>query len=102
MSAGAGENLGMQLSQLEEWLKEQPRNPVLLQAAGRLAILNRLWGKARNYLEAALEIQPTVEGYQLLGSLLEELEEPDQAAVCFRKGMQLATGETGRLRRAGV
>ncbi|BCO32309.1 heme biosynthesis protein HemY [Thiohalobacter sp. COW1] len=92
-----GENLGMQLSQLEEWLKEQPRNPVLLQAAGRLAILNRLWGKARSYLEAALEIQPTVEGYQLLGSLLEELEEPDEAAVCFRKGMQLATGETGRL-----
>lgn len=92
-----GENLGMQLAQLEDWLKEQPRNPVLLQAAGRLAILNRLWGKARSYLETALEIQPTVEGYQLLGSLLERLEEPDQAAVCFRKGMQLAAGETGRL-----
>lgn len=92
-----GDNLGMQLSQIEEWLKDQPRNPVMLQAAGRLAIQNRLWGKARNYLEAALNIQPTVEAYQLLGSLLEELDEANEAVSCFRKGMQLATGDTGRL-----
>ncbi|MBU1190907.1 MAG: heme biosynthesis protein HemY [Gammaproteobacteria bacterium] len=81
-----------QLNSLEEWLRSHDRNPILLLALGRLAMRSSLWGKARGYLEAGIGIAPTVEGYQLLGALAEQLSETDLATQCYRKGMLLATG----------
>jgi len=67
---------------------------VLLQAMGRIALKNQLWGKARSFLEQAIALQPTVEGYQLLGYLMEKLDDNERAVECFRCGMMLATGES--------
>ncbi len=89
-----GENANLQMSVTEDWLRDHQSDAVLLQAMGRIALRNQLWGKARSYLEQAIAIQPTVEGYQLLGNLMEKMEENETAVECFRKGMALATGET--------
>lgn len=89
-----GENPGVQMSVTEDWLRDHQQDAVLLQAMGRIALRNQLWGKARSYLEQAISIQPTVEGYQLLGNLMERLEEKEQAVECFRQGVALATGES--------
>ncbi|MGM0433352.1 MAG: heme biosynthesis HemY N-terminal domain-containing protein, partial [Pseudomonadota bacterium] len=43
-----------QLLTAEGWLKERPNNPELLLALGRISLRNRLWGKAREYLETSL------------------------------------------------
>lgn len=87
-----GGDAARRLAEAELWLRDHEKDPVLLLTLGRLCLANQLWGKARSYLEASVHISPTVETYQALGSLLEQLEEPDQAMVCYRNGMGLAAG----------
>lgn len=86
-----------QLATAEAWLREHERDPVLLQALGRLAMRNSLWGKAREYLETGISIAPTVESYQLLGSLAEQVNDTALMTYCYRKGMLLATGAQAAL-----
>lgn len=78
-----------QLALAESWLKGREQNPRLLLALGRLAVRARLWGKARAYLEASIGAVPSSAAYRELGLLLEQLEEPQAAAECFRKGLML-------------
>lgn len=80
-----------QLAQTESWLKTRANDPVLLLAAAKLAIRNKLWGKARSYLEASIAMQPTVQSYDTYGRLLEQLGETSLASDAFRKGLALAT-----------
>ncbi|MEJ2593422.1 MAG: heme biosynthesis protein HemY, partial [Candidatus Thiodiazotropha sp.] len=80
-----------QLSVAEGWLKHHPEDPVLLLTLARLALQNKLWGKARSYLEASIAISPSPESYQQLGLLLERMGETDKAMQCFRTGLGLAS-----------
>ncbi|NIP72816.1 MAG: heme biosynthesis protein HemY [Gammaproteobacteria bacterium] len=83
-----------QLSLAEEWLKEHGKNPVLLLSLGRLCLRNRLWGKARIYLESSIGLGPRPEAYKELGALLEHMEDQDAAMHCYREGMALAVRES--------
>ena len=78
-----------QLSQAESWLKGHENNAILLLTLGRLCLYNQLWGKARSYLEASIGSDPFPETYRELGLLLEQLDEKDKAADCYRKGIML-------------
>jgi HemY protein len=93
----AGKDLGKQLGSAESWLRSQPENPVLLLTLGRLCLRNRLWGKARSYLEASLEFGHLLESYRELAVLLERLGEPERAMRLYRKGLERVTGRTGDL-----
>jgi HemY protein len=73
----------------ERWLEQHQQDPVLLLTLGKISMRNQLWGKARSYLEASIKQQATPEAYRLLGSLLERLEELDEASDCYRKGIEL-------------
>ncbi len=90
-----------QLAVAEGWLKQRPEDAVLLCALARLALKNKLWGKARSYLEASIAIAPSPESYQQLGLLLERLGESDKAMQCFRAGLGLATPEPAVLPQIG-
>jgi HemY protein len=79
-----------QLVLAETWLKLHPHNAALCLTLGRLAALNRLWGKARQYLEASLHEEPKAETYRELGELLERLNEQSAAFACYKKGLQLS------------
>jgi len=85
----AAQDAAAQLSVAESWLDQHPDDPVLLLTLGKISLRNALWGKARSYLESSIAHQPTPEAYRLLGSLLEQLEEPEQAAACYRQGIEL-------------
>ncbi|MEJ2464607.1 MAG: hypothetical protein P8045_02755, partial [Candidatus Thiodiazotropha sp.] len=85
-----------QLTVAEGWLKQHPEDAGLLLTLARLALKNKLWGKARSYLEASIAIAPTPECYQQLGLLLERLGETDKASQCFRAGLSLASAEPER------
>ncbi|UCE89103.1 MAG: heme biosynthesis protein HemY [Pseudomonadota bacterium] len=78
-----------QLALAEGWLKGREHNPKLLLALGRLAVRAKLWGKARAYLEASIGAAPSSAAYRELGLLLEQLDESEAAAECFRKGLML-------------
>lgn len=90
-------NVRQQLATAETWLRDHDRNPVLLLTLGRLAMRNSLWGKAREYLEASIGVAPSVEAYQLLGSLAEQLNDNALMTYCYRKGMLLASGAQAAL-----
>ncbi|MBJ88884.1 MAG: hypothetical protein CMO98_03405 [Woeseia sp.] len=80
-----------QLKIAEGWLKHHSKNPDLLLTAAQLCIRNKLWGKARNYLETVIKIRPTAEAYREYGHLLNELGDGKAAADAYRQGLDLLT-----------
>lgn len=58
-----GKEVSEQLITAEKWLKEQPKNATLLRALGRISLRNELWGKANEYFEASINLEPSLESY---------------------------------------
>jgi len=87
-----------QLNTAEGWYQSRAQSPMLLLTLGRLCVRNRLWGKARTYLEASLELLPRAETFYELASLLDELGEIGAAREQYRQGLRLAvdTGIAGQ------
>lgn len=85
----AGDALG-QLAIIEQWLSRYGEKPELLITAGRVCLRNKLWGKARSYLEAALRVAPTPMAYLELARLCTTTQSPDDAARYYRQGLELA------------
>ena len=83
-------NPARQLARAEEWLVSHPDNADLLYCLGQLCVQHRLWGKARNYLEKSLNLQPRAEAYQLLGQVLENLGDSPAALSCYRSALKIA------------
>jgi HemY protein len=81
-----------QLALVESLLVEHERDAIALLTAGRLCLRNKLWGKARSYLEASVNARPNIEAYNELGNLLERMGESSAAAECFREGLTLVPG----------
>ena len=73
----------------EKWLAQHADDGVLLLTLGKISLRMQLWGKARSYLEASINARPDAESYRLLAGLLEQLDEPEQAAECYRQGLKL-------------
>ncbi|HWY24167.1 MAG TPA: hypothetical protein VNX47_04565, partial [Nevskia sp.] len=80
-----------QLAAVEQWLTQHGARPELLQVAGRVCLRNKLWGKARSYLEAGLQAAPTPQGYLDLARLCLDTQQPEEAAKYYRQGLELAT-----------
>lgn len=80
-----------QLNVAEGWLKNHGDNATLLLTLGRICLRNKLWGKARSYLEASIGEEPTAEAYRELGELLARMGEEQQALGCFRSGFELTS-----------
>lgn len=56
----------------DSWLQRQPEDAQLLSCLGILCANRQLWGKAKGYLEASLNISPTVQTRLVLAQVLEE------------------------------
>jgi HemY protein len=80
-----------QLASLEQWLSQHGEEGALLLAAGRTCLRNRLWGKAKSYLDSALLTAPAPAVHQELARLAELTQRPDEALRHFREGLALAT-----------
>lgn len=89
-----GRDAARQLGRAEGWLKDHPQEAPLLYTLARLALRNKLWGKARIYLESSISAGADVEAYSDLGALLEQMGDLDGAMECYRKGVRLAAGNT--------
>lgn len=85
-----------QLEMIEAWLKDHQHNAYLLLALGKRCISNSLWGKARNYLEASVSINPMPENYLILARLLEEhMGIQDASQEYYRQGLHLLVDDYG-------
>jgi HemY protein len=85
----AADPLG-QLASIEQWLNRYGEKPELLITAGRACLANKLWGKARSYLEAVIRLSPTPAAYFELARLAEQTQNLDEAAKLHRQGLELA------------
>lgn len=84
-----------QLKQAETWAANHPDDPDLLLTLGRLAIQNKIWGKARTYLENCISHGGQHEAHRELGQLFEQLGESDLALTTYRLGMdRVATADS--------
>lgn len=79
-----------QLASVEQWLKQHGEQPDLLLTAGRVCLRNKLWGKARSYLEAALRTAPSATAYLELARLFEMTQNPAEAEKFYRQGLEQA------------
>jgi len=77
-----------QLATVEQWLNQHGEKPELLLAAGQVCTRNRLWGKARSYLDAALRVQPSPAVYLALAKVCEQAKQPEEAALFYRRGLE--------------
>lgn len=84
-----GEDPGKQLNSAEGWLKEHPQDPSLLLTLGRLSLQNRLWGKARDYLESSLRLERNPETCAELARLLAAMGDTERSNQLFQEGLNL-------------
>lgn len=78
-----------QLKTAEGWLKQHGDDPELLLTLGRLSQQNKLWGKAREYLEASIARQRSAETCAELARLLAQLGEVERSNQLFQEGLGL-------------
>jgi HemY protein len=79
-----------QLANLERWLQLHGEQPALLETAGQVCLKNKLWGKAKSYLEAVITTAPTPSAYLELARLSEMTQQPQEAQGYYKLGLELA------------
>ena len=102
----AGSEAIRQIERAEKWLKNNPRDAVLLLVLGKLCAQQELWGKAQSYLEASISVEPTYSAHLALAQLHERLGNPDAARRHYRESLELAVAQlkqmTGGRRRTPI
>ena len=84
------DNTVVQIEKAESWLKQQPRNAMILATLGRLCMRQSLWGKAQSYLEASVALQPTLAAHMTLARLMEQIGKPQEAMRHIKRSAELA------------
>lgn len=85
------DNVEQRIKQGENWLAKHKDSAGLLLALGHMCKQQKLWGKAKSYLESSLSRRPLAATYAELASIHEALDEPLEAQKCAKKGLHLAT-----------
>ena len=79
------------LNKAEQWAQQHDDDANLFLTLGRFCKRAQLWGKAKSYFESSLSRKPLAETYAELAVLHEHLNELDDAHICTKKGLKLAT-----------
>jgi HemY protein len=83
---------------LEGWLLARPENAELNLAAGRLAVNEKNFELAKEYLQKAIQLEQLPKAYSLLGEVYESLNDSGKALQLYRAGM-LALSSAATLER---
>jgi len=73
------------IERAESWLKDHPRSQPLLQCLARICLREKLWGKARAYLEECQRLGEDAQTSLALAELAEAMGDGEEAARHFRK-----------------
>ena len=79
-----------QIERAERWLAAHPDDAPLLLTLGRLCAREKLWGKARSYLDASLSVEPTYQAHLACAQLHEQLGDSAAAQAHYRDSLTLA------------
>lgn len=78
------------IERAERWLETHPNDAGLLLTLGKLCARQNLWGKARNYIDASISVEPALDAHLAAARLHEQLNEADAAQRHYRKSLELA------------
>lgn len=84
-----------QIEQAEKWLHSKPRDAHLLLALAELCRAQGLWGKAHNYLEASLALEPTAEAHVRMAEIRAKNGQAEEACQQYQKALALCQLEHG-------
>lgn len=88
-----------QLNFLERLIKSQAFAPKeIYLALGKMAYYAKLWGKAKTYLEQALEKQADAEAYLFMAKTLDYLGDRSQAMYYYQQGLSFVVEESKKSR----
>lgn len=82
-----------QLTTAEKWLGRHPKNPHLLLALGRICSQMEFFGKARDYLEQAVELAPSAQTYFDLATIYGEMGEEEARLQTYQRGLEFAVSD---------
>ena len=85
------------LRRAESWLDAHPNDAQLLLTLGRMCVRAKLWGKARQYLERALALDPSSAIWEALGDVYVGEGDNTQAQRCYRNALAMARGDAVQL-----
>jgi HemY protein len=88
-AAGRADEARVRIERAERWLSERNRDSDLLSALGRLCAEAELWGKARNFLDAALSFEESRALHLELARLAEKMGDAVDAQRHFRRAAEL-------------
>ncbi len=90
-------NLGTAIKLGEKWLLDHEKSPMLLLALARLHRDYKLWGKSKSYYNSSLNFLPSADVYLEFAEMLEELEEYDNAQICYKQGLDYSINKKGQI-----
>ncbi len=79
-----------QLAVAEKWFVQHSEDPDLLLALGQICQRLQFWGKAKDYLIAAVKLRPSVQGSINLAAVLEKIGDSKASAEAYRQGLLAA------------
>jgi len=97
--AGAAANRVPMIERAERWLAVHPHDAALLLTLGQLCARQGLWGKAQNYMDASIAIEPTHVAHLAAAGLHGKLGNTEDAQRHNRAALELALAKLGE--RAG-
>ena len=95
--AGDDASAVRQINRAERWLATHADDALLLLTLGRLCAQEKLWGKARNYLDASISVEPTYQAHFAAAQLHEQLGDSDAAQTHYRESLNLALARLQRV-----
>ena len=69
----------------EKWLRKNHENANLLQTLGHLCLQQKLWGKAKDYLQQSSDLLTQSKTYKLLAQYYDAVGEPDNALQAYQQ-----------------
>ncbi len=82
------------LEQAKRWQEKHPKSAPLALAIARLSGSGQLWGKAKDALVTAAQLDLTPEVCAELGEVLEAMGDSKNAKDCFRSASSMAMGKS--------
>ena len=79
-----------QLAVAEKWFVQHSEDADLLLALGQICQRLQFWGKAKDYLTAALKLRPSVQGSIYLANVLEKIGDNNASAEAYKQGLLAA------------
>lgn len=89
----SGGDTEARLRRAEGWLDAHADDAALLVTLGRLCVRLQLWGKAHQYLDRALRLNPDAAVWEVLGDAYRGQDNPALAEHCYRNALRAMRGE---------